>query len=706
MSCEICNDFHGIPKRSELHQAWKGNRSWKKLNFSWEALLLAAQTCHTCSVLLTGCRGCFDLHGIQGETNILSCNIDFAYPTRDDWEKMDREAESQPSMEKEIQFRLRDGTKFVVEIFTLEIGRGQEYYSWPGCWEIIPSTQRTTAGTGSEAAFRIAQEWLTQCLGSSHRSCNSPESPRLPTRVVSVGGTDSDKVYLVEPVGEADKYVCLSHCWGHKQIITTTKSSIKKHVRDGIMLKELSNTFQQAVLFTRRLGIRYIWIDSLCIIQDDSADWQIESGKMADIYSNGYITLAATHARDGDAGLYRETPDFEVAGITPEGDSYHLLFRRRIDHHIGCISDPESIRREYPGYATVTEHPLLTRAWVYQERLLSPRILHFGPYEMFFECRTDVQCECGAIGWEGTSDEVPMGLTKLLHTDALTIGFANMEHRPRDPNGPLPAGRLYIARLWRTMVAEYTSLELTKSTDRLPAIGGLAKEMSDRRPNSKYLAGLWSKSLLKDLIWEAQGASTSGSRRSSPPTTPTWSWASVDCPVMFGDEIMAWDPESDLMFEEAYPSRWLSRVEKCEVTPDGASEYGLVSKGRLEVTGRVVEGVLSRKTIQHKGQDIFTYYVTQGGQDYLIKEDYSFDSEGPERLLPGTEVACLRLNLIRQRIKASLKSLVLRLCGNKNNESVQTYYRIGIMTIELETEDVLHTGGLYQDAMQHTVAII
>jgi hypothetical protein len=134
-------------------------------------------------------------------------------------------------------------------------------------------------------------------------------------------GLQDNMVKLIEPEGVTGKYFCLSHCWGPEQIITTTRTNLQAHKRE-IPLNSLPKTFRDAVLLTKRFGIAYIWIDSLCIVQDDNNDWKIESAKMERIYREAQLTIAATRSSSGAGGLYAVTPDFEVSGVSSSGEKY------------------------------------------------------------------------------------------------------------------------------------------------------------------------------------------------------------------------------------------------------------------------------------------------------------------------------------------------------------------------------------------------
>ncbi|EGZ72613.1 HET-domain-containing protein, partial [Neurospora tetrasperma FGSC 2509] len=166
------------------------------------------------------------------------------------------------------------------------------------------------------------RSWLWQCV-DDHPKCrtalsgeifgfgsqnSSLDVSKLPFRVLDVGSPGSLLVKLVETTTETPRapYVALSHCWGppDKQPLKTTLHTIGDHMHPGIPLDRLPQTFADAVWVTRELGIRYLWIDSLCIIQDSPADWETESQKMGSIYEGATLTLGAAYARNSSEGLF------------------------------------------------------------------------------------------------------------------------------------------------------------------------------------------------------------------------------------------------------------------------------------------------------------------------------------------------------------------------------------------------------------------
>jgi hypothetical protein len=176
-------------------------------------------------------------------------------------------------------------------------------------WEHILTAEVTSGDTSFQSSLRQAQEWLQSCRGT-HNMCNRSTSPALPRRVIDVRPFSSkDSIRLLETQNQRGNYLCLSHCWGQTAVpLMTTSKTISKW-KDEIPWKLIPKTFQDAIAFVRLLGERYIWIDSLCIIQDDSEDWLTESAKMADVYHGSYLTLAATKSKDSHGGCFsRQDP--------------------------------------------------------------------------------------------------------------------------------------------------------------------------------------------------------------------------------------------------------------------------------------------------------------------------------------------------------------------------------------------------------------
>lgn len=186
--------------------------------------------------------------------------------------------------------------------------------------------------------------------------------------------------------------MCLSYCWGGSLPIRTTRETTKTFC-ERIVWRHLPRTFQDAVSVARFLGISFIWIDSLCIIQDDEQDWESEAAQMANIYGRSTITIAATQSSGPNAGLFHILPpdclDRPVSHAVLPLETPPLHYRSVISHGElqNCMDD------YFTGRQSST-FPLLRRAWAFQEHLLSPRIVHFTTRELVWECSHAMSCCC------------------------------------------------------------------------------------------------------------------------------------------------------------------------------------------------------------------------------------------------------------------------------------------------------------------------
>ncbi|KAK0638958.1 heterokaryon incompatibility protein-domain-containing protein, partial [Cercophora newfieldiana] len=252
----------------------------------------------------------------------------------------------------------------------------------PSLSQFLPLGHELPGSTSSEESLSWAKDQLRTCI-KSHPNCKATSASFFPARVLDIAcdNQGGSGVRLLTPQEDdrlGETYVCLSHCWGNKPFLRTISTNLEDH-KKGIAWDELPPNFQDAIGFTRRLGLRYIWIDSLCIVQDDKEDWRRESARMASIFEHAFLVLSATKAADAYQGIYA---DF------PEACKTHTI---RIPRSMGRTG---------------------TKTWIFQERLLSTRVLHFGPEELAWECLEAFTCQCGSM--PGLSDILPAisGLAK------------------------------------------------------------------------------------------------------------------------------------------------------------------------------------------------------------------------------------------------------------------------------------------------------
>lgn len=635
------------------------NRYFIHEGIPWPDLVQSAKRCYCCEILLKGTIGCLEQHQLE-VSHIEKVSFRFYYCS---W------IDQIHDHEKFITCDFGDGREFSIEFFTLE----DDSCPCPEAWEDVPISIRTSAETNSEEAFAKACEWLEDCDDRYH-GYGTPEkvlvasycfrSPdalatELPTRVVDVGRHDG-KVRLIEGNGQKHRYMCLSHCWGSHQIITTTKSTIMNRMQ-GIRTEDLSKTFMDAIMMTRRFGIDYIWIDSLCIIQNDSTDWERESARMASIYRNAYLTLAATKSSSGDGGLFAKTPDFEVSGTTPAGEDYCLIFREKMFH----ILSPDS---------GTSQFPLMTRAWIFQERILSTRVLHFGYHELFYECLSDAECECGSIGFVGyTTEDTPIPNPKLMYSNALHSVAKTRKGRWTNKMW-MKHAKYFIARMWRSLVMDYTGLRISILSDRLPAIGGVARTFAAKRKTS-YLAGLFEDSLLDDLLWHSFSCKKP---RLSKWRAPSWSWASIETHVSYRDGIVYYDDE---MFTERPAKRIeFASIEHCTCEPAGLDDFGQVRSASLRITGQLLPTTLLQPGLDRHQRPMYCVYAGDIAVAPRMWPDYDLSQAGPYQVLPGTEVYCLRI--IRLIEDEADISLIVRAVTTQHGLS---YERIGFLQLDPRT---------------------
>jgi hypothetical protein len=175
--------------------------------------------------------------------------------------------------------------------------------------------------------LRSVKEWAREC-DETHTRCHDRSSdgaldgpPNLPTRILDVG-MPGDDPFLLVTTGQRDRYVALSHCWGGRNECITTKSTYEVYQR-AIKLSSLSKTFQDAVRITHTLGMHYLWIDSLCILQDNEADWENEAANMGLIYEDASCTIAAAAASHGAMGCFAQDVDLDSTILLP-AEARHL----------------------------------------------------------------------------------------------------------------------------------------------------------------------------------------------------------------------------------------------------------------------------------------------------------------------------------------------------------------------------------------------
>jgi hypothetical protein len=228
---------------------------------------------------------------------------------------------------------------------------------------------------GSSTHGKIMDEWIRNC--DDTHPCLSKTSTFLPTRLLDVGKGFSTVRLVCDTQTHTSvwKYVALSHRWGSGQPFCTLISSLARH-QIGIDIADLPKTYQDAIKVSRALDIQYLWIDSLCILQDSVQDWERESKRMELVYSSAYVTIAATSASGPGDGFLKPRPRRESVIMEKHDGSSYLICEGIDDFN-----------------QDVDQAGLNQRGWVLQERALSRRTIHFTEKQTYWECGQGVRCE-------------------------------------------------------------------------------------------------------------------------------------------------------------------------------------------------------------------------------------------------------------------------------------------------------------------------
>ncbi|KAF4465672.1 HET-domain-containing [Fusarium albosuccineum] len=368
---------------------------------------------------------------------------------------------------------------------------------------------------GTEASFLKVKQWMDHC-DTNHEACQSSSRPTaLPTRVLDV--TLKGGLVRLHPAtpGQLGRYTALSYCWGCPQICETTKANVSARL-GGFSASELSSSLQDAIRITRALGIPYLWVDAICIIQDDK---------------NPTLTICASRSQQAEKGFLQDWSDPDT-GLWPT--LIPLTYNLPSDQ---AKTADEAFDLPHKATGTVwiqDEDSYLTRkfndhlsrrAWCLQERVLSPRVVEYSRWPCW-RCNRE--------------SKVDLFTLNQLHG------------------------------AWYKLLNEYTKRNISVSSDRLPAIGGIASRIS-QITGVKYVAGLWENNLLHDLMWKC----SPGEWKHRPETwrAPSWSWASIEGPVSL-----------TCIPDDSMP---LASVIDCCATPifNTKLPFGEVVDGKLTVRG-------------------------------------------------------------------------------------------------------------------------
>lgn len=481
------------------------------------------------------------------------------------------------------------------------------------------------------------------------------EGNKKPSRLLEVVNTNGSLgLILRDATNLEQKYTALSHCWGTREearkIPVLNKDNLKERLSSVLSLSKLTKTFQDVVDVTNKLGLKYIWIDSLCIIQGDKEDWDRECRKMASVYGEAYLVIGAAYAKDGNGGLYapRQTAH-RVEFKTPEGQFIRALVKdvskTRVEH---------GIWRKAESFWEADDLPLLSRAWVFQERLLAKRTIYFTAHELVWECGTCLECECGALQDPKTpwAEFEPGESVKTEYRYSVNQGSESDR-----------------IQLWRYIVSQYSARAITYHTDRLPALSSIAKQIDSGEGVrlGRYVCGMWEKSLPLHLLWHSEhkdyfsrlprgGSYIPTHMRSTDRRIPSWSWLSIE-----GRVVIREDPANT----------WL-RVTDIQYRLAGDDPYGECEYAAITIVGAMVPVEVFRS-----GWDGALWLAVQGdgsNRAGSLRGDTQ-PLEYSDKELAESWLVALRVSLSNEeRPLGDIRCLVLRREPGETN----MYRRIGV----------------------------
>ncbi|KAF6807412.1 het domain protein [Colletotrichum sojae] len=519
----------------------------------------------------------------------------------------------------------------------------------------------------AEDRILCAKAWLEDCEAGFHRECE-PSAAYLPTRFIDVRPDQTLRLVSTDGLDQASRrprYATLSHCWGRpgeSEILKTNSATVGAHHKE-IPQSSLPKTFRDAIRTTRSLGIPYLWIDSLCIVQDDVEDWQREAARMKDVYAGSTLTIAASDGLNSSWGCFPGSD----GSLEPVADSSPVEESQRLDATAESVVADKKVRifsfsrRDIKTGSSASlmvrfqsshprevcrEAPLSTRGWVLQEQMLSHRTLHCLDSELHWQCRREYRTQSGQDLFEDGSEY------------GLDHHHGHSRTTPRD------------VKMWPQWIESYSWREFTVPSDRMPAFAGIS-DYYRSITGQPVVLGIRRDSLAKDLAW----ARAAPKRGLGGTRVPSWSWMSCDAPIWvdlwhFGE------------YEDLVQDHVSSRM--CHVDWTGPPMTSPIQSTMFIIKGPVKQLTL-RAAPEAKNFNP-PYFLVGGGQ----KSDFS------EHPVPWNCAGRFDDETHHGDVEVTYTCLLLRSRLHKTSRQVKETFLILAQTVEMVTladDDVVECNG-------------
>jgi hypothetical protein len=470
--------------------------------------------------------------------------------------------------------------------------------------EVVVSRPVRKDVRGQEAAEQM-KSWIHEC---ESQECGNNrgfyQDTILPTRAIDVGLDSAQTLRVVETHGSKGMYATLSYCWGRQKNVTLRQENIHQF-ETNIDVNSLPQTIQDAIAVTRKMSIPYLWVDALCIVQDDEVEKAKEIARMQDIYSCSAVTIIASGASGADEGFLSLE---ETYTISPHRGSV-VIPVRLAPNKFGTMS---LVNLNNGICYAENREPISQRAWTTQEQLLAHRKLIFTQHNhtMTWSCPHSPLARAfgGSMHlpyWPGNFN----GREEEFLRE--TLNLSALAPDPTSLSSVGPSERNKVLGCWLRLVSAYSLRGATLQNDKLNALAGIGARYYAPILGPGYFAGLWEYDLLRQLGWTTSDFHESlryGGVTVTRPLldsglsrAPSWSWASVEGGLVAYDRFPKVKEDDDIRMQDE--EEWMSEIVGVTTIP----RYGTINplgeicpaSGRITLRTRFEESVVAPIVSQH-----------------------------------------------------------------------------------------------------------